>query len=304
MQSLLPAAIWVIYPPAIWYSGLILTESITSLLVTITALCLINMKESSKFYIIILTGVTMGCLILARSSYVYLPMFIIAANICSKFLFKTNLINVKSILLIVATVGIITSPVIIRNYNTIGSVLPIESRLPNGLVVSNGDLTSPLIKHGGYDKLSPAMLKLGEQNKLETSYLDLVIFAKSTVFKELKTNSSMIPQVLVNRTFNYWGSRPDPFDPRITINDIILGIIWIPILIAFLLALRFYKSSNFWIFMILILYAYLTTMIFWSSPRFRFPSDSLIIILASVSVLKLKPLIMKFGHIANSVNND
>ena len=300
MQSLLPAAIWVIYPPAIWYSGLILTESITSLLVTITALCLINMKESSKFYIIILTGVTMGCLILARSSYVYLPMFIIAANICSKFLFKTNLINVKSILLIVATVGIITSPVIIRNYNTIGSVLPIESRLPNGLVVSNGDLTSPLIKQGGYDKLSPAMLKLGELNKLETSYLDLVIFAKSTVFKELKTNSSMIPQVLINRTFNYWGSRPDPFDPKITINDIILGIIWIPIFIAFLLALRFYKSSNFWIFMILILYAYLTTMIFWSSPRFRFPSDSLIIILASVSVLKLRPLMMKIRPVNNN----
>ena len=304
IQSLLPSAIWAFYPPAIWYSGLILTESITSLLVTITALCLINIKESSRIYFVILTGITIGCLILARSSYVYLPMFIIAASICSKVLFKTSLINIKSILLIVGTVGLITSPIIIRNYNTIGSILPIESRLPYGLVVSNGDMTSPIIKQGGYDKLSPAMFKLSELNKLETSYSDLVVYAKSTVFKELRTNSSMIPQVLVNRTFNYWGSRPDPFDPRITINDIILGIIWIPILIAFLLALRFYKSSNFWIFMILILYAYLTTMIFWSSPRFRFPSDSLIIILASVSVLKLKPLIMKFGHIANSVNND
>ena len=304
IQSLLPSAIWAFYPPAIWYSGLILTESITSLLVTITALCLINIKESSRIYFVILTGITIGCLILARSSYVYLPMFIIAASICSKVLFKTSLINIKSILLIVGTVGLITSPIIIRNYNTIGSILPIESRLPYGLVVSNGDMTSPIIKQGGYDKLSPAMFKLSELNKLETSYSDLVVYAKSTVFKELRTNSSMIPQVLVNRTFNYWGSRPDPFDPRITINDIILGIIWIPILIAFLLALRFYKSSNFWIFMILILYAYLITMIFWSSPRFRFPSDSLIIILASVSVLKLKPLIMKFGHIANSVNND
>ncbi|MBL76608.1 MAG: hypothetical protein CL763_06775 [Chloroflexi bacterium] len=304
IQSLLPSAIWAFYPPAIWYSGLILTESITSLLVTITALCLINIKESSRIYFVILTGITIGCLILARSSYVYLPMFIIAASICSKVLFKTSLINIKSILLIVGTVGLITSPIIIRNYNTIGSILPIESRLPYGLVVSNGDMTSPIIKQGGYDKLSPAMFKLSELNKLETSYSDLVVYAKSTVFKELRTNSSMIPQVLVNRTFNYWGSRPDPFDPRITINDIILGIIWIPILIAFLLALRFYKNSNFWIFMILILYAYLTTMIFWSSPRFRFPSDSLIIILASVSVLKLKPLIMKFGHIANSDNND
>ena len=160
IQSLLPSAIWAFYPPAIWYSGLILTESITSLLVTITALCLINIKESSRIYFVILTGITIGCLILARSSYVYLPMFIIAASICSKVLFKTSLINIKSILLIVGTVGLITSPIIIRNYNTIGSILPIESRLPYGLVVSNGDMTSPIIKQGGYDKLSPAMFKL------------------------------------------------------------------------------------------------------------------------------------------------
>tara|TARA_A100001037_G_C15082293_1_gene604899 strand:- start:774 stop:1289 length:516 start_codon:yes stop_codon:yes gene_type:complete len=171
-------------------------------------------------------------------------------------------------------------------------------------VLSNGDLSSPVIKQGGYDKLSPAMVKLSELSNLETSYSDLVEFAKSTVFNELRTNSSMIPQILVNRTFNYWGSRPDPFDPRITINDIILGIIWIPILIAFSFAVRFYRSSNFWFFMILILYSYLTTMIFWSSPRFRFPSDSLIIILASVSILKWQPSIMKFIRIPNKYNND
>ena len=304
IQALLPSAVWAFYPPAIWYSGLILTESLTSLLVTITALCLINLKESSKTYFVILTGITMGCLILARSSYVYLPIFIITASICSKVLFKTKLIDIKSIVVIVVTIGIITSPIIIRNYNTIGSILPIESRLPYGLVLSNGDLSSPVIKQGGYYKLSPPMVKLSELSNLETSYSDLVEFAKSTVFNELSTNSSMIPQILVNRTFNYWGSRPDPFDPRITINDIILGIIWIPILIAFSFAVRFYRSSNFWFFMILILYSYLTTMIFWSSPRFRFPSDSLIIILASVSILKWQPSIMKFINIPNKDNND
>ena len=107
----------------------------------------------------------------------------------------------------------------------------------------------------------------------------------------------MVPATLMNRTLNYWGSRPDPFDPQITANDMVLGIIWIPILILFIFALRFYKCTNIWIFMTIILYSYVTTIIFWSSPRFRFPTDSLIIILASVSILRSSPLIRKFTHL-------
>ena len=184
-----------------------------------------------------------------------------------------------------------------RNYNTIGSILPIESRLSYGLVLSNGDLTSEIIKQGGYDKSSSNFIRLNELNHLETSYPELNSYAISVVFEELRTNTIMIPQILTKRTLNYWGSRPDPFEPRITTNDIILGIIWIPILVLFMSALRFYRSSNFWIFLILILYSYVTTIIFWSSPRFRFPTDSLIIILASVSILRSSPLIRKFTHL-------
>ena len=297
MEALIPSLIWVFYPPAIWYSGLILTESLTSLLITATTLCLLIIKDSPKNHFVILTGVLMACLILTKSSYVYLPFFILAISILCSLKSRKLLIEVKKWSLIAITIVLITSPIIIRNYNTIGSILPIETRLPYGLVLSNGDLQSDIIMKGGYDKLSPASLKLAELEQIGTSYSDLTVFAKTVVLKELTENAIMVPATLMNRTLNYWGSRPDPFDPQITTNDMILGIIWIPILIFFILALRFYKCTNIWIFMTIILYSYVTTIIFWSSPRFRFPTDCLIIILASVSILRSSPLIRKFTHL-------
>ena len=297
MEALIPSLIWVFYPPAIWYSGLILTESLTSLLITATTLCLLIIKDSPKNHFVILTGVLMACLILTKSSYVYLPFFILAISILCSLKSRKLLIEVKKWSLIAITIVLITSPIIIRNYNTIGSILPIETRLPYGLVLSNGDLQSDIIMKGGYDKLSPASLKLAELEQIGTSYSDLTVFAKTVVLKELTENAIMVPATLMNRTLNYWGSRPDPFDPQITANDMVLGIIWIPILILFIFALRFYKCTNIWIFMTIILYSYVTKIIFWSSPRFRFPTDSLIIILASVSILRSSPLIRKFTHL-------
>ena len=297
MEALIPSLIWVFYPPAIWYSGLILTESLTSLLITATTLCFIIIKESPKPHFVILTGVMMACLVLTRSSYVYLPFFVFTISILCNLESQKLLMELKKWTLIIFTVAIITSPVIIRNYNTIGSILPIETRLPYGLVISNGDLQSDIIMKGGYDKLSPANLELSELSQLGTSYTDLTVFAKTVVLNELTEHAILIPGILFNRTINYWGSRPDPFEPQITTNDIILSVIWIPILISFVFALRFYKCTNIWILMTIILYSYVTTIIFWSSPRFRFPTDSLIIILASVSVLKSLPLISKFTRL-------
>ena len=122
MEALIPSLIWVFYPPAIWYSGLILTESLTSLLITATTLCLLIIKDSPKNHFVILTGVLMACLILTKSSYVYLPFFILAISILCSLKSRKLLIEVKKWSLIAITIVLITSPIIIRNYNTIGSI--------------------------------------------------------------------------------------------------------------------------------------------------------------------------------------
>tara|TARA_B100001142_G_scaffold329136_1_gene391376 strand:+ start:2593 stop:3243 length:651 start_codon:yes stop_codon:yes gene_type:complete len=203
---------------------------------------------------------------------------------------KTTFINIKQWLAIIVAIIIITSPVIIRNYTISRSFIPTETRLAYGLILSNGDFTSPSIQEGGYDKNSTNVLYYSQLTNAGASHTLQKTFALTAIQQEIITHGEIIPKILLKRTINFWGSRPDPFDPHITKNDVILFIVWIPILLLFISSFRLYKSAEFWIFISIIFYAYITTMLFWSSPRFRFPIDSLIIILATISVLKWKPL--------------
>ena len=57
----------------------------------------------------------------------YLPFFILAISILCSLKSRKLLIEVKKWSLIIITIVLITSPIIIRNYNTIGSILPIET---------------------------------------------------------------------------------------------------------------------------------------------------------------------------------
>ena len=287
-QSLIPSLVWVFYPPAIWYSGLILTESLTALLITIVALLLITIRKYSKISLIITIGISFSCLMLSRSSYVYLPILIMISSIVIKATTTNTFINIKQWIIIAATIVIITSPVIIRNYNSIGSFIPTETRLAYGLILSNGDFNSPIIQEGGYDKNSTNVLKYAQLANDNASYAAQKSFVLLAIKQELSSNGKIVPKILFERTINFWGSRPDPFDSQVTRNDIILFIVWVPILLLFVSSFRFYRSMEFWIFMSIIFYAYITTIIFWSSPRFRFPIDSLVIILATISVLKWK----------------
>ena len=289
-ESLIPSLVWVFYPPAIWYSSLILTETLTALLITIITLCLVTIRKYPRTSLIITVGIIFSCLTLARSSYVYLPILIIFLSIFFKVLTKTTFINIKQWIIIAATIVIITSPVIIRNYNSIGSFIPTETRLAYGLILSNGDFNSPIIQEGGYDKNSTNVLKYAQLANDNASYAAQKSFVLLAIKQELSSNGKIVPKILFERTINFWGSRPDPFDSQVTRNDIILFIIWVPILLLFVSSFRFYRSMEFWIFMSIIFYAYITTIIFWSSPRFRFPIDSLVIILATISVLRWKPL--------------
>jgi len=286
IQSVIPALIWIFYPPEIWYSGLILTESLTGLLALGSTLCFIMAKDSNKITTSMCLGVLLGCLILTKSSYVYLPVLLVGLNVFIKFRCGYTMLNITQTVLVIGIIGIVTSPVIIRNYNTIESILPIESRMPYGMVVSNGDFTSPLIQNGAYDKNIASAQKIVQMKQQGDSYNVLKSYALSVVLTQIQTNPGQIHKILISRTYNFWGSRPDPFNPSITMNDIIMSIIWIPILLLFISSFRFYKSLNFWIFVLIVIYAFLTTILFWSSPRFRFPVDGLIILISTASGLK------------------
>ena len=94
----------------------------------------------------------------------------------------------------------------------------------------------------------------------------------------------------------------NPYDNNFTRNDLVMALVYIPILMFFILSLFKGNFENYWPVLVIILYVFITILPFWGSPRFRFPIDSLIIMMASfgfvsiTSTVKNKfPLLMKIN---------
>ena len=136
---------------------------------------------------------------LSRSSYVYLPILIMISSIVIKATTTNTFINIRQWIIIVATIVIITSPVIIRNYNSIGSFIPTETRIAYGLILSNGDFNSPIIQEGGYDKNSTNVLAYAQLANDNASHAAQKSFALLAIKQELSTNGKMVPKILFER---------------------------------------------------------------------------------------------------------
>ena len=291
-SAIITASAWAIYPPAIWYSSLISTESLSSLFICISILIFLYNLKNPYGLLSILLGVSLSLLLLTRSSYVFLPFIFIGITLIRHIILQDLFNGLKQSLMILVGVIIISTPMIIRNASHYETILPTETRLAYGLAISNGDFNDPVIKKGGYsfarnpDILSnaPQYLTLTNPNVSKKEAFQLV-------WREIREHPASIPIILFNRTINFWGSRPDPFDPQLTPNDLIMFVIWIPILLLLLSSFAFPKSYEQWLLLVIIIYAYSTSVIFWTTPRFRFPIEPLIFILACYSTLNYLSII-------------
>ena len=91
--------------------------------------------------------------------------------------------------------------------------------------------------------------------------------------------------VIGNRIKNFWSWRPDPYDERWTINDSIMLVFWVPVLIGLWISPFVVRLRGVWPVFAVAGYSFLVVLPFWSTPRFRFPIDALLAILAVWSYL-------------------
>ena len=102
---------------------------------------------------------------------------------------------------------------------------------------------------------------------------------------EISENWRLLPKPILNRAKNFWSWRPDPYDTNFTLYDFVMALLYIPILIFFIFGLFKCNFQNSWPAIVIILYVFITILPFWGSPRFRFPVDSLIIMMASFGII-------------------
>ena len=226
--------IWVLYPPSIFYSSFIQSESLAGLIMLCLIYFLIDNQKDISLGKILVMGIICGLLSLTRSSYYYLP-YLILIYMLIKFGIKSHYLIKYSLFIMIFYTTL--SPLIIYNYITFDAIIPTEPRLGYGLYVCNYDLDNPEIIKGGYYKNQD--LKSFKQNVTDFPAL----YRQDIELKEKTINEAELKQKAMEAEENFTRSVITdiqlPFERilAITFQFFIAGLILsIPIWIIFMIA--------------------------------------------------------------------
>lgn len=273
--SLITSIVYCLYPYSIFLSNQLLTENLSSLLISLIALYFIKFINKDSLYHLVIASFLMGLLSLTRSSYIYLPVFLSFIILLTK---KTNTKKFSYTVIIFLIFYLTLSPWIIKNYNQFNSFVPTTTRLGYGLLISNYDFQDPVQKKGGYSK-SMEIQKILEDTDFMNP-VDKSNYLKKIVFKKIINNKIIFLKLTAFRLLNFFNPKPNPYT-NLKKKDFISIFFYTPILLFFLASFSKKKYSlNDFILLIIILYSVLISIIFYGFPRFRYTVDSLIFIMS------------------------
>ena len=284
--SLTAAIIVTFYPPSIYYSNMLLTENAASLFTPLILISYLLTSKTHSFWGAVVSGILWGLAALNRPVFLMLPIFLLISQILLQIISKSTFWRWRfrnwaiGILVMIITIA----PWTVHNYLVHEKFVPLHSASGYMMLICNGKLNHPDIQKGLFyykDKQYETILNdtLNEIEKDEE--------AMKMALSEIRKNWRLLPEPLLNRAKHFWTWRPDPYDSTFTTNDLIMAIIWIPILFFFTFSLFNRTVQTSWPALAIIMYVFVTILPFWGSPRFRFPIDSLIIMLASFSFIEV-----------------
>ena len=282
--AILAASAFTLYPPAIFYAPQILAENLASLLVIAALGTFLWGSRKDTAIAAIVTGILWMILGLNRSVFILTPIaFLVIQLLISRLHGQEWFWSRKMWVIGIAAFVISLSPWVIRNAIVLDAFVPTTTRFGHLLLMTNGTLDHEYVKSGAYFK-NPELFNLHGPDKNE---VEVDAIKRDRALDELSENWKSLPEPVFNRAKNFWTFRPDPYDPSLTRNDLIMGVIWIPVLIFFFSSsfIRSWKRN--WPLLTFILLAFALTLPFWGTPRFRFPVDSLLILGAATGFVEI-----------------
>jgi len=281
----LAALIACFYPYYIYYSPLLLTETLLTLTVLVSIYLLIKAREINSFKLLILSALLMGFSALIKPATILFPAF------ASVYLFLAKDYRFRKAALqsavYFAVFFLIMSPWAIRNYFAIGT--PLFTNTNSGKTFFGSNNFLPGAKTGTYHFDATEIRKNYNAFCCGLSELerDKKLFAAG--IEELKKNWYKIPYLLYMKLIKFWSVRPDPTKDKWTRNDFAslfsYGIIFVFFLVGF--AKTFKRREDAFIFHLTIIYFTLFALFAWGTPRFRLPISPFIIILAAAVIAGL-----------------
>ena len=270
--------LWSFYPPSIFYGSRVLTENMAALLSVASLGSFLWAARKRTFGPAVLTGFIWGLSTLNRPIYLLLPFALLFIQlILHKRLtygWSWNCWLVGIMMLIVTM-----TPWTVRNYVVHGTFMPTTSGMGWMMLMCNATLSHPNVQAGGYYKNPDLLQRLEGHSEVERDQI-----GRKLAMEEIRRNWRLLPRAVINRALNFWTFRPDPLDPSWTRNDRIMLFIWTPVLVFFVASFFIWSWRNDWPALVMILYAFIFTLPFWGTPRFRFPVDALIIMRAIVGL--------------------
>lgn len=269
---------WTVYPPAVFYSASMVTENLAALLAVSAVGCFLWAANTRSRWAALLTGVLWAAAALNRPTMLLLPLVLLAVQVVlgrrSSWRWSGGQWGVALLGLVVAL-----TPWTVRNVHVLGALIPVTSYGGIMFSSSNATLGNPVVQAGGYyhaPEIRGRLIELPE-NMWGSEGLRLGL-------EGIGQHPWLFLEAVFHRALNFWTPRPDPFDPSWTTNDWVMSLIWFPTLLFFALGFRRMPWQADWPSLAVIAYAFLVTLPFWGTPRFRFPVDPLIILRALVGV--------------------
>ncbi len=273
---------WAEYPPSVFYTSLVYTENLSAVLVVLSMISYFWSASSGKATAAMLTGVIWGCLALNRMTYLLLPFAFVAFSILFGSVVQPGTrLRVIQWILVIVMFSVTLTPWILHTYSLYGVFMPHNTRGGWTLLISNGNLDAPMVKKGGYSRdqeynfsdIQPKPNKLVLDNLRRQMAIERII-------DHIQNRPYDYLMVMKNRVKNFWSWRPDPYDDKWTRNDWIMLFVWGPVLVGAFLSPALWQWRRFWPITITVAYSFFIVLPFWSTPRFRYPVDPLLVMIA------------------------
>lgn len=276
------AVILAIYPPLIFYSQFLLTESMGCLLIGLSLLYFFRAAEEKKFYSNILSALFFLMLVACRPQYFFIPLIMFCIefyNYYRKKITSREIIG-RAVLIIIFLSGIFCWGM--RNYYVIGKFIPLTTLSGTMITSCNCYPNHPEVKKGGYfhdDFIRGQVASAPEKDYMKISLKIL----KSRLHGRY---SQLIPAI-INRALKFFSPRPNPYKTTYDYGDYLMYIIWLPIMALYLLSFRYLTIRKDLYFNLFVIYALLMVLPFWGAPRFRLPVEAFILFRALYAFLYL-----------------
>ncbi len=287
------AVAWVAYPYAVFDASQVMTETLAGLLMVLALWQFVRACQLRSAVSAVAAGALWGLLILDRSNFIALPLWLAGAQALMAHGSDVRLEARGWLAALVACAAVLT-PWTVRNFRVHGAFMPTTSDLGRLLVACNLNLErQPIVAAGGYfhDPRYRGYLETFPEAQWTQRAVGLL---RDELPREPWRK---LPAIVARRAKNFWTYKYDPYEdlrtnadskssPRVQslkkVRNLIMGLAWFPMLAAFWASLWKRDAPRPWWLWAAVLYAFCMALPFWGTPRFRLPVDGLIALAAAV----------------------